>query len=252
MARIIIDIGHGGNGHLTNFGASGNGVNEKDFVLDVGKRLRQVLTTDWVCDVALTRDGDYDVSFSDRAAYGKDADRLISLHANGFHDPAAHGFETFVYNGSLKPQTIQYQRTVHRAIFAYLKTHGIRDRGMKQANFAMLRLPPCPCLLVEYLFVTNPREAALAKQNSFRQRLAEQTAAGIAADLNLAKKSKPRPPQEDSIPSIQRTIEVRENGQRTGEVGYLINNQTYIRAGYIGELTGAEVTGHGSYINVQK
>ena len=252
MSKIVIDPGHGGNGHLTKFGASGNGIAEKDFVLDVGKRLQNTLTTDWVCDVVLTRDGDYDVSFSDRAAYGRDADRLISLHANGFHDPAAHGFETFVYNGSLKPQTIQYQRTVHQAIFAYLKTQGIRDRGMKQANFAMLRLPPCPCVLVEYLFLTNPKEAELAKQSSVRQKLAEHTAMGIAADLNLVKKSKPKPPQEEPIPPIQRTIEVRVNGKRTDEVGYLINNRTYVRAGYVAGLVGVQVTGHGDYINVQK
>ena len=42
------------------------------------------------------------------------------------------------------------------------------------------------------------------------------------------------------------------NGKRTDEVGYLINNRTYVRAGYVAGLVGVQVTGHGDYINVQK
>jgi|GEM_PF-4830012 len=54
----------------------------------------------------------------------------------------------------------------------------------------------------------------------------------------------------EEIPVIQREIAVRVNEMPTNEVGYLINNRTYVRAGYIGELMDVQVTGHGSYINV--
>ena len=56
----------------------------------------------------------------------------------------------------------------------------------------------------------------------------------------------------EEIPVIQREIAVRVNNEPVNEKGYLINNRTYVRAGYIGELMGVKVTGHGSYINVHK
>ena len=255
--KIVIDPGHGGNGHLTKYGASGNGIDEKDFVLDVGKRLQTELTSNYDCEAVLTRDGDYDVSFSDRAAYGRGAERLISLHANGFHISAANGFETFIYNGSLKPETTQYQRTVHQAIHAYLKTHGVRDRGMKQANFAMLRLPPCPCLLVEYLFLTNPSDAALAKQRTIRQKLAQYTAMSIAADANLPKKSKPEPPKPPEpptgdLPVVQRQIGVEIDGKMTNIPAYLIDGSTYIHGAPLVRALGYQISGHGDHVKIGK
>ena len=52
------------------------------------------------------------------------------------------------------------------------------------------------------------------------------------------------------IPKIQRTIGVELNGQRTDEVGYLINNATYVRAAFMMTETGATVTGHGDHIKI--
>jgi len=53
------------------------------------------------------------------------------------------------------------------------------------------------------------------------------------------------------IPSIQRTVGVEVNGQRTDEVAYLINNATYVRAAYLQNITDLEVTGHGNHIKIQ-
>ena len=53
------------------------------------------------------------------------------------------------------------------------------------------------------------------------------------------------------IPQIQRTIGVEVNGRRTSEVGYLINNATYVRAAFVMGLSGAEVTGHGDHIKIK-
>jgi len=60
----------------------------------------------------------------------------------------------------------------------------------------------------------------------------------------------PVEPQQPELPSITRTIGVYVGGKKVDEVGYLINNATYVRAAYLIELTGGQVTGHGDHIKI--
>lgn len=187
---ICIDPGHGGNGHLTTYGATGHGMHEKDLVLRMAFYLRDYLLENYECKVVLTRDGDYDVSYAERAKVARDnnADIFISLHFNGFHDPRANGFETFIYNGTLRAETEEYQRVIHRTIFGYLSGLGVTNRGKKTANFAVLRLPPTSCALLEYLFLTNPDDAVIAKDNHHLWKMSKFTGKGIANAINLTRK----------------------------------------------------------------
>ena len=52
------------------------------------------------------------------------------------------------------------------------------------------------------------------------------------------------------MPAITRAIGLEVDGKAVKEVGYLIDNATYVRAAYLIELTGGQVTGHGDYINI--
>ncbi len=52
------------------------------------------------------------------------------------------------------------------------------------------------------------------------------------------------------LPAITRRIGIEVNGQMTQEVGYLINNATYVRAAYVIGLAGGQVTGHGDHIKI--
>ncbi len=52
------------------------------------------------------------------------------------------------------------------------------------------------------------------------------------------------------LPAITRRVGVVVNGRATEEVGYLIDNATYIRAAYLIGLAGGEVTGHGDHIKI--
>lgn len=49
---------------------------------------------------------------------------------------------------------------------------------------------------------------------------------------------------------ITRTIGIRIDGKKADEVGYLIDNATYVRASYLVALIGGSVTGHGDHINI--
>ena len=253
MKTICLDPGHGGNGNLTTYGAVGFGLQEKNIVLSIAKYTRDYLLNDYDCRVVMTRDGDYDVSFAGRADVARyaNADLLMSFHLNGYHIQSANGFETFIFSGSVQPQTHTYQHAIHNEIFDLLNEWGIRDRGKKRANFAILRLPPCPCVLAEYLFVTNHNEAEMLRQPGHIKALGEATAKGIVKALDLPVK-KPTFNMPTETPPIQRTIGVLLNGENTGEVGYLINNATYIRAVFASRLADLDITGHGGYINIKK
>jgi len=52
------------------------------------------------------------------------------------------------------------------------------------------------------------------------------------------------------MPAITRTIGIYVDGKKVDEVGYLINNATYVRAAYLIGLIGGQVTGHGDHIKI--
>jgi N-acetylmuramoyl-L-alanine amidase len=52
------------------------------------------------------------------------------------------------------------------------------------------------------------------------------------------------------MPAITRAIGLEVDGKAVKEVGYLIDNATYVRASYLIALIGGSVTGHGDHINI--
>ena len=52
------------------------------------------------------------------------------------------------------------------------------------------------------------------------------------------------------LPIITKQIGIMVNGKLVNEVGYLINNATYVRAAYVIGLAGGQVTGHGDHIRI--
>lgn len=52
------------------------------------------------------------------------------------------------------------------------------------------------------------------------------------------------------MPAITRAIGLEVDGKAVKEVGYLIDNATYVHASYLVALIGGEVTGHGDHIKI--
>ena len=258
MKTVVLDPGHGGDGRFTKFGAVGNGLVEKTLVLDIARFCRTKLLDEFICEVVMTRDSDVDVPFEERANIARRANASIlhSLHMNGFGDPEANGFESFIFNGTLQPTTIQNQHIIHNTIYDYLQTLGIRDRGKKRANFAILRLPPTSCVLAEYAFITNPREAEILKRPGMLKNLGDVTAEAIASALKLERKVKPpiQPPSQPDqpLPDIQRKIGVMIGNEMTDIPAYLIGGSTFGQVHPILEELGYKVTPHGTYIKIWK
>lgn len=147
--KIFFDPGHGGHDP----GAIGSKSKEAENVLKVALTLEKKLIT-LGYEVRLSRRTDTYLSLTQRAhlanAWG--ADIFISLHDNSAVSKTATGFETFIFNGNVSANTIKLQQQLHKSI---AKGIGLRDRGMKRANFAVLRETAMPALLIEYGFISN-------------------------------------------------------------------------------------------------
>ena len=95
VKRIVIDPGHGGHDTGT---ISPNGINEKDLVLDVARRLRAYIKRTYPdIEVILTRESDRFIALEERTAIANSrrADLFISIHANASPSRIASGVETF-------------------------------------------------------------------------------------------------------------------------------------------------------------
>jgi N-acetylmuramoyl-L-alanine amidase len=95
--RIVIDAGHGGHDP----GAVGpNKLYEKDVVLDIALKLRDILSANQNYEIFLTRDKDIFIPLEQRTAIAnsKNADLFVSIHANASPRRAAKGIETYMLN----------------------------------------------------------------------------------------------------------------------------------------------------------
>ncbi|QQK74196.1 SH3 domain-containing protein [Salicibibacter cibarius] len=173
--KIFIDPGHGG----SDSGAAGNGLLEKDVVLDISLQAAEVLEEEYLgVDVMMPRTTDEFIELEDRAAMANDwgADYFVSLHNNAF-DGSASGFESFIFDGNVSSTTIEKQEEVHQYIANELDA---TDRGMKTANFSVLRNTTMPAILLELLFIDNAVDAEMLGSAEGRAELGRITADAIA------------------------------------------------------------------------
>lgn len=167
---VLIDPGHGGSdpGAL---GASGS--REKDVTLRIALLLRDLLRRQNIA-VHMTRSEDMAVSLSDR---GMINDRLkpdifLSIHANSFVRSEVGGTESFYFYEAGKYLTEALQKQLLIAV-------GREDRGVKQANFHVLRTSNVPASLVEIAFISNPEEERLLVNADFQNRVSQSLMKGI-------------------------------------------------------------------------
>lgn len=180
--KYFIDPGHGGHDP----GAIGSKSKEAENVLKVALALEKKLKAQGH-EVKLSRRTDTYLTLSARAnlanAWG--ADVFISLHDNSAVNKAATGFETFIFNGSdVSVNSIKLQQHVHKAIATGI---GLRDRGMKRANFAVVRETSMPAVLIEYGFISNLNDEKVIAFEIEKQ--AQLTMDGINSYLGV----KPKP-----------------------------------------------------------
>jgi N-acetylmuramoyl-L-alanine amidase len=168
---VVIDPGHGGKDP----GAIGiSGLEEKDIILPIGRRVAAILQQNGV-QAVMTRDSDYFVSLPGRVEMAEraNADVFVSIHANsaGANRPEISGLETYYYDNGLR-----LARTVHNRI---LQSLNIKDRRVRKARFYVLRKSSMPSILVETGYVTGREDAAKLSTSAYQNQMAEAIAQGI-------------------------------------------------------------------------
>ncbi|WP_352404550.1 N-acetylmuramoyl-L-alanine amidase [Sporanaerobacter acetigenes] len=112
--------------------------------------------------------------------YGKGNFKIvfISIHANAFSDPTVSGYEVFVYKHGSEAHRLA--KSIHRQAQLVLGVGAdIKDRGIKEANFAVLKNTIMPAVLIEHEFYTNPLAAKKLLDSTFRKKCSEHIVKGI-------------------------------------------------------------------------
>ncbi len=165
---VIVDPGHGAHDP----GARGYGFQEKNIVLDVSLRVKKYFQQTPI-QVKLTRETDVFLSLDTRAAFASKykANSFISVHANALNG-SANGTETFYYAANNKnvDQSKALATYVHERM---LEAWGLRDRGVKPGNYAVLRENTVPSALAEIGFIDNRTDNAYIASATRREQIAK-------------------------------------------------------------------------------
>ncbi|MFH1227034.1 MAG: N-acetylmuramoyl-L-alanine amidase [Planctomycetota bacterium] len=212
LGKIVIDPGHGGPFR----GCKGaNGLIEKTVNLDVARKLKLLLEKEGI-KVVLTRDRDTSLSHNlnedlqRRAdvANREQADLFISIHCNWSNDSSIEGFEIYYCDEKNSGQppvtpgkagTSQALNKENTAILSYLLKDEYKnqtmeiakevksklndlpteDRGIKKANFRVIKQVKCPAILVEMDFISNKKKARSLSSEEYRQEVAAKLKSAI-------------------------------------------------------------------------
>jgi N-acetylmuramoyl-L-alanine amidase len=208
VRTVVLDPGHGGydKGQVSRYGC------EKDFALDVARKLRPILQAKGL-RVIMTREGDYFVPLEVRAQIANAAHNsiFVSIHFNASgDDPNATGFEIFSFTPRGAPstsdgnvsasslnmqpgsaadaQSLALSACIYHSLLGHIPEF---DRGIKRARFAVLRLTKVPAVLIEGGFLTERGESKLIANKDWRSKLAGAISVGIESYRALPLKKKP-------------------------------------------------------------
>ncbi|WP_373706716.1 N-acetylmuramoyl-L-alanine amidase [Neisseria dentiae] len=220
---IVLDPGHGGEDPGA---IGGSGLREKDVVLSIARETKKRLDAmGYRTYMTRNEDIFIPLGVRVAKARQLKADVFVSIHADAFTSPSARGTGVYALStkgatsaaARFLAQTqnsadliggVQKvgNRQVDSALLDMTQTATIKDsmvlgrnvlgelgklnklhKGhVDQANFAVLRAPDIPSILVETAFISNPTEERLLASSSFRQKSAQAIADGVKTYLNKA------------------------------------------------------------------
>src|SRR5437867_1427495 len=167
---VVIDAGHGG---FDRGGIPGQRIPEKEMTLDVAQRLKTLLAASGY-RVSMTRDSDLFVPLPTRVAIANSYGNAIfvCIHFNSAKRMGTGGIETYFYSR----ESLPLASAIHYYVAGGAPSS---NRGVRRRGFYVLRKTTVPAVLVECGFLTNPAEGEYVQTASYRQKLAEEIAAGV-------------------------------------------------------------------------
>ena len=169
--KVFIDPGHGGYDN----GAVENGVLEDEINLQISKKIEAKLKAKGV-QVKMSRYDDTYLSLTDRTRMANNwgSDIFVSIHQNSTTNSSANGIETYYYSSRQDSRALatEIQNDLIQA------TNGV-NRGVKTANYAVIKTASMSSSLVECGFISNQTEAINLSSNSYQDKVADGIVNGI-------------------------------------------------------------------------
>lgn len=165
--KLVLDAAHGGESCSDSRGSLGS--REKDINLDIVLKLKDLLSADGA-EVFATRSSDVSMVLSDRAGISneKRPDFFLSIGQNSFPNSSASGTEIYYYRGD-----VQGEKLASLIIEELCSSLGVKNRGVRTADFYLLREVKASALIIQLLYISNPNDEALLIDENFRQNAAK-------------------------------------------------------------------------------
>ena len=216
---IAVDAGHGGEDP----GALGpkKKLLEKHVVLAIAKKLATKINAQPGYKAVLIRTGDYYLGLKKRRELARQhkADLFVSIHADAFTNPQAHGSSVYALSSSGASSTTakflaekenesdviggvdltdkdkllssvlvdlsmthkqEASEYVGKHVIGYIgKLNRLHSKRVEKAAFAVLKAPDVPSILIETGFISNPDESKRLASKSYQAKMAKAIFSGI-------------------------------------------------------------------------
>ncbi|MFC5920485.1 N-acetylmuramoyl-L-alanine amidase [Neisseria weixii] len=220
---VVIDPGHGGE---DSGAVSRGGLQEKNVVLSISREVKKRLEAmGYTVYMTRDEDVFIPLGVRVAKARARRADLFVSIHADSFTSPTARGTGVYILNprgassaaakflaqtqnnadaiGGVRTSgnrhvdnalldmaqtaTMRDSRKIGQSVLTELgKINQLHKGRVDEANFAVLRAPDIPSILVETAFLSNPTEEKLLADSSFRIRCAQAIATGVQKYVDSA------------------------------------------------------------------
>jgi N-acetylmuramoyl-L-alanine amidase len=183
--KIMLDAGHG---YSTPGKRSPDGMKEYEFNKRVTDVMKEALEKYEDVTVYFAHDDSRDVPLKERTDLANKlaVDLFVSIHANANTGKMGDwgGIDTFVY--TTKPKdAVALANVIQRNL---ISATGLRNRGVKPADFHVLRETNMTAVLIEHGFMDSTTDLPLLKSDVYRKLCGETNAKSIADVYGLKRK----------------------------------------------------------------
>ncbi len=183
---IIIDAGHGGRdpgsvSHREKY-------EEKSLTLSTAFLVRDHLKK-LGYQTVLTRNHDIYVPLVTRADIANDlgAHLFVSIHYNFSTSRDVEGIEVYYFKEEKHPgsdRITKSRQLANKVLASVIEGTSAKSRGIKQANFAVIRETKMPAILIEAGFLSNPGEREKINDPNYLRKLSLGIAKGVDKYFN--------------------------------------------------------------------